>query len=223
FMDGFIDADKIDYLERDSINCCVGYGKFDRNALIRNLTIVIDKNGHEVLGIQHEGIQALESFILARYYMFSQVYMHPKERIYRYMFVEEMTSILSDGKYPEDIRKFLALDDTRFARKFKFLTNLKYDLIYDSEYDQVIQNKVDRKLGQFLLSDTPRKSIFRKDTDDDTILVLNTFTGKVQPCTELSPILKGIEYANVHKLRYYAPKDRSSQIKAELYKLVKGV
>lgn len=223
FMDGFIDADKLDYLERDSINCGVGYGKFDRDALIKNLIIITDNNGHEVLGIKHEGIQALESFILARYYMFNQVYMHPIERIYRYMFVEEMKGLLVDGKYPDDIKKFLALDDTKFARKFKFLSNMKYDLIYDSEYDSEIKSKVDRKLGQFVLCDTPRKSIFRKDTDDDTILVLNTLTDKVQPCTELSPILKGIEYANVHKLRYYALKDKSTQIKAELYKLVKGV
>ena len=40
FMDGFVDADKIDYLERDAINCGVSYGRFDREALINNLTIV---------------------------------------------------------------------------------------------------------------------------------------------------------------------------------------
>ena len=44
FMDGFIDADKIDYLARDARNCGVMYGNFDRFGLINYLTLFEDKD-----------------------------------------------------------------------------------------------------------------------------------------------------------------------------------
>lgn len=223
FMDGFIDADKLDYLERDTINCGVGYGRFDRQALINNLCIIKDKRGMEVLAIKDKGVQALESFILARYYMFSQVYMHPTERIYRYMFCEEMQRLLPDGKYPSDTKKFLALDDSKYARKFKFLQDNPYELIYDMEYDDKVKKRVERKIGSLVMFDAPRKSIFRKDTDDTTVLVVNSITDSVIPCSDASPILRGIEFANVHKLRIYTNKDIAVEVREQLDKILRGL
>lgn len=223
FLDGFIDADKLDYLERDSINCGVGYGRFDRQALINNLVVVKDKRGIDILAVRHEGVQALESFILARYYMFSQVYMHPMERLTRNLFCEEMTRLLPNGKYPDDVKKFLSYDDSKFSHKFKFVENCPYELIYDSEFDENVKHRVDRKLGSMLVCDVARKAVFRKDTDDNTVFVLNSLTGEVVPCSEASPILRGIEYASVHKLRYYAEKSVATELKQELGKVLRCV
>lgn len=222
FLDGFIDADKLDYLERDSINCGVSYGKFPKESLIRNLCIVKDKNGHEQLGIKYEGVQALEGFVLARYYMFSQVYMHPMERLYRMQYVKEMKGYLQNGKYPNDVKKFLLLDDYKFARKFKFF-DTKYELIYDSEFNEDVKYRIDRKLGDRVLCDVVRKSIFRKDTDDISILVYDSLTGHTIPCARVSPLLNGIEYANIHKLRYYALSSNADEVKKDLAKVLKGV
>ena len=223
FLDGFIDADKLDYLERDSINCGVKYGLFDREALINNLVIVKDSRGMELLGIKQEGVQALESFILARYYMFNQVYMNPTERLYRYLFCEEMQNLLPNSKYPDDIKKFLALDDSKFARKFKFLKDdIDLELVYDAQYDEATKSKIDRRLGKMLLQDVPRKKVFRRDVNDTTVMVLDTLTGKSIPCGEASPILRGIEFASIHKLRYYAKKSDVVYIRQELEKLLKG-
>lgn len=223
FMDNFIDADKLDYLERDAINCGVSYGRFDRAALINNLTIVKDSRGIETLAIKREGVQALESFILARYYMFNQVYLHPTERIARWQFCEEMPSLLQNGKYPDDVKKFLQLDDTKYARRLKFMQENKYILVFDSEYDEEVKTKIDRKLGKLILCDIPRKNIFRKDTDDSTILVYDSLLNRVIPCAEASPIIKGIEYASIHKLRYYAEKSIANEVKSELSKILKVV
>lgn len=223
FLDGFIDADKLDYLERDAINCGVHYGKFDRDALINNLTIIKDNKGIEQIAIKSGGIQALEGFILARYYMFSQVYMHPDERILRFQYCEEMKSLLPNGKYPDDIKKFLALDDTKFVRKFKFLNNNPYVLILDVEFDASLKHKIDRRLGRLLLCDTPRKNIFRKDTDDSTVMVVDNISGRVIPCSEASPILKNIEYTSFHRLRYYAEADKATELQKEIIKLLKVV
>ena len=223
FMDGFIDADKLDYLERDAYNCGVAYGHFDRDDLINNLTMVKDENGIENIAILMSGVQALESFILARYYMFTQVYMNPDERVLRYQFCNEMKTLLPGGKYPDDVKKFLALDDTKFVRKFKFLQNNPWVVIFDSEYDADLKHLIDRKLGRELLCDVPRKNIFRKDTDDTTVMVVDPKIGRVIPCSEASPILKSIEYTSIHKLRYYAKVDNATELRKELIKLLKVV
>lgn len=223
FMDGFIDADKMDYLERDAINCGVSYGRFDRDALINNLTMIKGDTGIYNIALKQNGVQALESFILARYYMFSQVYMHPEERVLRFQYCDTMKDLLPNGVYPDDVRKFLALDDTKYARKLKFLQDNKYQLIYDGEFDNTIKSLVDKKLGKYLLCDTPRKNIFRKDTDDSTVMVVDDISGRIIPCSDASPILKNIEYTCIHKLRYYAETSQASELKTELIKLLKGV
>ena len=223
FMDNFVDADKLDYLERDAYNCGVGYAGFDRSYLIRNLTMVQDAKGVYNLAVLSDGVQALEGFILARYYMFSQIYMSPLERLVRYLYCEEMKDLLPGGKYPDDVKKFLALDDTKYVRRLKCLNIQPYALIYDDEFDADVKRVVDKKLGKYLFCDVVRKNIFRKDTDDATIMVVNKLTGTVKPCSEASPILRNIEYTCVHRLRYYAETSVADEIRAELNKVVKGV
>lgn len=223
FMDGFIDADKVDYLERDAINCGVSYGRFDRDALINNLTMIRNDNGIYEIALNSGGVQALEGFILARYYMFSQVYMHPQERLLRYQFCEAMKELLPEGKYPDDVRKFLTLDDTKYVRRLKFLQDNDYQLIYSNEYSSSIKNLIDKKLGKYLLCDTPRKNIFRRDTDDSTVMIVDSLSNRVFPCSEASPILRSIEYTCIHKLNYYARSFQAAELQQELIKLLKGV
>lgn len=222
FMDGFIDADKIDYLARDARNCGVMYGNFDRFGLINYLTLFEDKDGVYRIAIEEDGLQALESFILARYYMFSQVYFHPTRRLYDKLFIDSMQKILPDGKYPEDIKRFMQWDDSRVISKLKFLNSVPYELVYDSNFNINAKKAIDKKLGQYLMCDTPRKSLFRKDTDDLMIYVKDNVKGDFIPCTDVSAILRGIQYECVHKLRYYAPKEIALEIKQEISKILKG-
>lgn len=220
FMDGFIDADKLDYIERDALNCGVAYGKFDRESLVNNLTMVKDSKGIEHIAVKSEGVQALEGFILARYYMFSQVYLHPQERLLRMLYCDEMKKLLPNGKYPDDIKKFLQLDDTKFIHKLKFLTNTPYTLVYDAEFDIKVKHLIDKKFSGMVISDTPRKQIFRHDADDETVYVVNSLSGEVTTCAEASPILRGIECTSVHKLRYYTDSSIAKELQVELNKVL---
>lgn len=223
FMDGFIDADKIDYLIRDANQCGVAYGNFDRDALINSLVLFKDNNDIYRLAIDESGLQALEGFILARYYMFSQVYYHPTRRLYDMLFIKEMSKILPNGVYPSEVKKFLQWTDSRVLPKLKFLRNVDYELVYDSDFDMQIKCLIDKKLGRYLLCDTPRKSLFRKDTDDLMIYVRKNVSKEFVPCTQVSAILNGLQYESIHKLRYYAPKEISKEIIQEINKIVKGV
>ncbi|MEW5842713.1 MAG: HD domain-containing protein [Bacteroidota bacterium] len=74
-ISGPLDADKQDYLLRDSYYCGVKYGIFDIDRLISMFTIIEDAY-HPALGILSEGIYALEQYVIAKYHMTTQVYRH---------------------------------------------------------------------------------------------------------------------------------------------------
>lgn len=74
-MSAQLDADRMDYLLRDSYFTGVSYGEFDLERILRTLRI---KNNSLV--IKESGIHALEDYIMARYQMYWQVYYHPVSR-----------------------------------------------------------------------------------------------------------------------------------------------
>ena len=69
-----IDADKMDYLERDSIHLGVPYGRnYDRDRLLSNLTLNEDETR---IAVWAKGKVSAEIFIFGRYTMFSEAYWH---------------------------------------------------------------------------------------------------------------------------------------------------
>lgn len=111
FMDGELDCDKMDYLLRDSLYCGVTYGRYDLDRFVSTLTA--HKQANQIqLAIERGGIQALEEFILARYFMFIQVYFHKTRRYLDKALVKSLTAILPNSKYPTDVQEFLKWDDT---------------------------------------------------------------------------------------------------------------
>lgn len=81
-------VDRMDYLLRDSHHIGVAYGRFDHYRLIDTLRILPkasdDNLGSQELGLGIEvgGLHSAEALLLARYFMFSQVYCHHVRRIY---------------------------------------------------------------------------------------------------------------------------------------------
>lgn len=75
-----LDADRMDYLLRDSYFCGVTYGQFDMSRLLRTLRII----DHRIV-FKASGVQAIEDYILARYHMYWQVYYHPTVRSYEHL------------------------------------------------------------------------------------------------------------------------------------------
>ncbi|MBD5653983.1 MAG: HD domain-containing protein, partial [Candidatus Eremiobacteraeota bacterium] len=70
-----LDADRMDYLLRDAYFTGVINGRYDVDQLMASLR-VFDVRGTPALGVDGRGVVALESFVLARYMMFSTVYFH---------------------------------------------------------------------------------------------------------------------------------------------------
>lgn len=70
-----IDADRMDYLLRDSYYTGATYGEFDLTRIMRVITPV--ENG---IAFKIQGMHAVEDYIVSRFQMYMQVYFHPASR-----------------------------------------------------------------------------------------------------------------------------------------------
>ena len=113
-ISGQIDADRIDYLLRDSLYCGVDYGRFDYHRLIHTLTLIPEEiSGNPVLAVEEGGLHTVEGLILARYFMFLQVYFHRVRRAYDILLGDALEKILPDGKFPANLDDYITWDDIK--------------------------------------------------------------------------------------------------------------
>ncbi|MBU9714884.1 HD domain-containing protein [Evansella tamaricis] len=70
-----IDADRMDYLQRDAFYTGVSYGHFDMERLLR-----VMRPSEDQAVFKHSGMHAVEDYIMSRYQMYWQVYFHPVTR-----------------------------------------------------------------------------------------------------------------------------------------------
>ena len=124
FMDSELDCDKMDYLLRDSYYCGVNYGKYDLNRLLSSLNVYYDPNENIMqLAVERGGIHAFEEFVIARYFMFIQVYFHKTRRYLDKLLVESIPNVLPGSKYPENVHEYLKWDDLTVIDKIKECQN----------------------------------------------------------------------------------------------------
>ncbi len=105
-------ADRIDYLLRDSWHAGVPYGRFDTNSLISGLRVIIDPDDQEIaIGLDIGGIHAAEALLLARYFMYTQVYLHDVRRAYDAHLKAFLQGWLDEGKFSGEWRDMLRVTD----------------------------------------------------------------------------------------------------------------
>ncbi len=116
-VSGQLDADRMDYLLRDSYHCGVEYGRYDWRRIVATVSLVRSESGAPQLGISEAGRHAAEAMIIARYMMFNQVYFHKTRVILDYHLHYAVQSMLSDGLFPppigSGIDEYLRWDDWR--------------------------------------------------------------------------------------------------------------
>ena len=94
-LNGPVDIDKMDYLQRDSLHAGVPYGRnFDIGRLIGSLCV---QHEHGVIALSEKGKTAAEMMVFARYVMFSEVYWHHAVRSATAM-LQRLVFELSDFK-----------------------------------------------------------------------------------------------------------------------------
>ena len=107
-----LDADRMDYLLRDGYFTGVVSGRYDADQLIGSLR-TFEVGGGRVLGVDGRGVVALESFVLARYMMFSTVDFHHTTRQFERILQAALREVWPNPSVLDPIEEFLEWDDFR--------------------------------------------------------------------------------------------------------------
>lgn len=110
-------VDRMDYLLRDSVHAGVAYGRFDHNRLLDTLRILsaspVDESstGGLALGVSRGGLESAEALVLARYFMYTQVYFHRVRMIYDIHLIDFLRGWLDGGAFSTGLKEHQALTD----------------------------------------------------------------------------------------------------------------
>lgn len=230
-ISGQLDADRADYLLRDSIHTGVSYGMYDKNRLINCIDIgQMAETGDPVLAIQEGGWHIAESLVLARYQMFSQVYFHKTRQAYDGHISRAVKTILESvfpqygGRYPDltHLDEYVLLDDWQMCGWLKegkggvdgdrIIKRDHYRHIFQTsmiptpqELDLLEKKKAtldDEEIDYFVSS--AKTSWYKLDKD---IWICDEKTGAVRELSSVSPIVKSMVDAP-RMQRLYVEKQR---------------
>jgi len=176
-----LDVDRMDYLQRDSYFTGALYGTIDVDRIIRSMKLV----NHEVT-YRASGAPAIESYLMARYHMYNQIYYHPVARSYELLLQSIFLRIidLDDAKVEpspyvidfikaiknSDLDSYLFLDDAYVNGFIKMLSKTTSDKILSDLCNRFLERKLYDVIDLKLESDTAKvERIKAKYTKDKTL------------------------------------------------------
>lgn len=152
-----IDADRMDYLQRDAYYTGVSYGQFDMERIMR----VMRPRANGVV-MKESGMHAVEHYIMSRYQMYLQVYFHPVSRsaevvlhhilkrvkalrVKGYWFKYDPAHFLPFFEDRVTLEDYLALDESIMLTYFQFWMGETDPILRD-----LCRRFVNRKLFQYV-------------------------------------------------------------------------
>ena len=225
-IDGQMDADRMDYLLRDSHHCGVQYGRFDMYRLIATVRAIPGTDGRPPrLGISEGGWHAAEGLVLARYFMFTQVYFHKTRVAFDIHLRGALKEILPGSQWPKpkgaDLDKYLPWDDWRVLGILadggggehgrRLATRQHFRLVYatpevcsDDEMEKL--KRVKDSLGSLLADEEPAGKSWYKTGKTDIPVVSEARERSVSPLSTYSSVIASIK-SNNQILLYAKPED----------------
>jgi len=152
-----LDADRLDYLQRDSYYSGAKFGIIDPERII--ITMNITPEGYK---FPPKAIDDLEHFFLARFHMYSSVYNHPVIEIYNRVMAYFIAFALDSSllKFPENFEEFKTFTDESVflalvkAKNDQNLSHFYYSLVERRKYKRaLIEGAQARDLLKLISSD----------------------------------------------------------------------
>ncbi|OIJ21825.1 hypothetical protein BKP45_03780 [Anaerobacillus alkalidiazotrophicus] len=147
-----IDADRMDYLQRDAYYTGVSYGHFDMERILRVMRPTEDQ-----AVFKQSGMHAVEDYIMSRYQMYWQVYFHPVTRSAEVI----LSKILHRAKHLYQQNYQFKQEPTHFYSLFNEKLSLEDYLRLDEAivmyYFQIWQEEGDRILSDLCVRFNDRK------------------------------------------------------------------
>lgn len=231
---GQLDADRMDYLLRDSMHSGVGYGRYDWQRLVHTIAAVpATQEGGPRIGVLEGGWHAAEGLIIARYFMFTQVYFHKTRVVLDHHLQEALSEMLPGKCFPrpvaEDLDQYLGWDDWRVLGLLADGKGGEHGarLANRDHYREVIHTpetptaddlerlgKWRTALGDLLAADIPaEKSWYKTGPADVQILALSPRI-EIKPLSTYSSVVANIQ--PVRAVRLYARPEKRDDARDRL-------
>lgn len=221
-----LDADRMDYLLRDAYYCATSYGNYDLERLLRTIRVYNDE-----LVVKYSGIYCVEDYIMARYHMYWQVYLHPVVRSYELM-IQSLLHALNDLDKTyfkvDNLKQYQMMDDAYFYYILSKLQNdhhfiisylsknilnrylLQYEDFNEEKFKQLSNKGIELGYNPkyFIILDEIKKDPYLPYISDKkekiSILMENN---KICELSEVSEIVSALSKMDVKKkLKVYYPK-----------------
>ncbi len=145
-----LDADRLDYLLRDSYFTGVGYGSVDLDYLISKLRIFEEElpNTYPTVCVDDRGIHTLEHYLLARFFFHTQVVMNEKSTFLDSLFLDVMKYMIKNDSAKWNLPNLNNIVDEihlseKEGNKSHELYNLTDDIVFTKMRD--LHEELDRK------------------------------------------------------------------------------
>lgn len=229
-ISGELDVDRMDYLLRDSYYTGVAYGVIDVERLIYNM--VLEDN----LMLKRKGVQAAESMLLARYFMYPSVYQHHTTRIINSMFRRCLAKLFEMKLV--NLEKIYLYDDVDILSAARAQEGYVQDIIKRLDNRSIYKTVYSLKLGDvsnpqaiFQISEREIKKIEKEIAEDlkvdEKLVILDipeypsfhemstlvAVNGEIKKLGEISSIVNALNEArfNHAELCIYLPEEYSDK------------
>lgn len=162
------DADRMDYLERDSRSCGVSYGLFDRDRLLKTLLCYRTAEGNYRLGLKLSGLRAIENFVQARFELFVQVYYHKTNRAIELMLGSISEVAKKQNRTVVDAASFQTLSQSYIALGDDLFMSMLQAHEQPAGIREVAEQIQNRKLWKRIYDLDPCEHLTGREADRDT-------------------------------------------------------
>jgi HD superfamily phosphohydrolase len=216
---GQMDADRMDYLLRDSLHAGVDYGRYDWRRILNTVEAMVVPGAEEKsdgqglrLGVSEGGVHAAEALVLARYFMFTQVYFHKTRAAYDHHLQQALEVLLPGGVFPPPaagtLQEYLQWDDWKVfglladgkggEHGLRLRTRDHYREVYhtpespDAE-DLKALEAVKADLGGLAVHEAEAAKSWYKIDRTDIPVVSDTAGRPVRSLSAFSPVIKNLK------------------------------
>jgi len=174
-----LDVDRLDFLLRDAYFCGVPYGRYDLDRLL----LALQQKNNELV-VDEKARHAVESFILSRFSMYTQVYTHHTRRAFDLMlgFIFDNKTI-KDSEYPKpsskEIERILCFDDLWLYKKIRSISRSNECSIRKSLSKAILERdpirRVIERISYSMIEFRPGMNYQRKDSIFTLIEVIEKY------------------------------------------------
>lgn len=193
-MHSDLDADRMDYLIRDSHYTGIKYGQFDREYILANLVTFDAGGGQTAFGVRENAIHAVEDFLIARFSWYSQVIKNQGSAKFDIMSSHIAKAFLEQNLIFQ-FHDLLAMVKKRGERFFWWNDVYFMSRCQEIRYQQIIKDPRISELTEMLLYRHPPKTVKHPLFEHRILKDENSAQEKAKLISKIRKLIEEFEHA----------------------------